>query len=362
MALLLPCGIPGLAALFGAYATHRCRRPAVPLPPAEDDNRLQTVHVAFSSDLVAGNSEGLLASMLSLARHLEAPGQCSMHVIAPRESMEQAQAVVECFKRELAALPAIPAVSLHELRPRLNVTDLDPRTREGDAFRQWLMKPQTFTRLYLDDYLPEVPRVLWLDHDVVVRADVAPLYRMRMRHPIAAVTEWCGESLSPLPRFFKPFCPLYFYMKQTGVMKALRRRGIRRHPEVATFNSGVLLIDLDRWRADRTAKSLEDLVKVTQGFDGDQAAFNIHFNGTDGVDLLDWRWNLQHHFYHILSVMPWPQACVREASILHFSGESKPWRHCRGTGSQDPTCLSAFFWRVREVFEQNTQRHRCRVL
>lgn len=338
--------------------------PEAPLELDEDPGgRLAHVHVAYSSDLANKSANGLLTSMVSLTRHLTDPGDATIHVILPREQLALMRSVLGCYRRELAALPKLPNVTLHEMQPWMEVGKLDPRMR-GEPYRRWLLKPATFTRTHLEDYLPNAPRVLWLDHDTLVKADVRPLYRMRMRQPVAAALEWCSYPMVPLPQeVFKPWCPLHYYLKLPGVREEMNRRGFApRDPRNHVFNTGVMVLDLDKWRSQGFAKSVEELVRLSEGYEGDQAAVNIFFNGTAGVELLDWRWNIQHHLYHVFNQMPWPEACVVEARILHFSGLSKPWEHCRHTGIHDVTCQSAFFWRVLEVFNYYAGTHKCAAL
>jgi len=307
------------------------------------------VHVAYSSDL-GGNVAGLLSSMVSLGRHQRSPGECSIHLIVAREALPEAEALMERFRQELAGLPALPELLLHELRePPLDLGALQQRSEAGELYRSWLVKPQTFARLQLHEYLPAAPRALWLDHDTIVKADLGPLYRMHMEHAVAAAAEWCG-----------PACPLGYYTRKSAAAE-LVRRGWSLDPGIPAFDTGVVLMDLNRWRSDGLSPQVVDWVRATDAFEGDQAGLNIYFRGISGIDVLNWRWNEQYHKYHYFWSVPWPEACVEEARILHFSGASKPWNPCTEdpsgpAGHLDPTCGSAYRWRVLEAFEQYAVR------
>ena len=68
-----------------------------------------------------------------------------------------------------------------------------------------------------------------MDHDTIIRHDLALLYRMRMTRVLAAAREWGNGTFAP-------------YRKTVGPRD--RRRLPKAEQEV--FNSGVLVIDLER--------------------------------------------------------------------------------------------------------------------
>merc|ERR1719204_19687 len=122
--------------------------------------------------------------MLSLASHLADPGRGHIHVLAEGADLRRAGVLVECFRRELRALPSLPRVWLHALEPLL--VDVGGPGLPAHDSRPDLRRPQTFARLYLHRYLSNVSRVIWLDHDTIVRHDLGVLYRMQMRGLVAA--------------------------------------------------------------------------------------------------------------------------------------------------------------------------------
>lgn len=219
--------------------------------PADDpEGRLRKVHVVYSSD--RRGIFGVLTSMASLARHLKEPEECEIHFIVTEDMLDDANGVVECFKRELAGQKQ-PAVTVHKLQPLpFNVSNITYGGGTGAG-----PIPHSWVRFFLNDYIPLAPRALWLDMDTIVQADVAPLYKMHMEHTVAGVQE----------------IPIY----------------------MDGFNSGVLLIDLDRFRKEDRARSLVAnyyrLMANTTDF-ADQNVMNVEFP-KGKWDELDWRWNAQ---------------------------------------------------------------------
>ncbi|WP_419906693.1 glycosyltransferase family 8 protein [Hoeflea sp.] len=135
----------------------------------------------------------------------------------------------------------------------------------------------------------EIDRVLYLDTDIIVAGSVSELYH------------------SPLIG---------------NIIGAVRNPGVRHLEEFGGaeddyFNSGVMLIDLGKWRSEATGE-------MTLGFlrkhpdkcvHADQCALNVTLSGK--VLYLDNRWNVM--------------GCLEEriettnVSIIHYAGGPKPW-------------------------------------
>lgn len=280
-----------------------CSVPEILLQQEPNASELSRVHVAYSSD--ARNFAGVLASMLSLAEHLQDPSSCTIHLIVAKMDVEKASRLVDCFREERGLWPAVEIRTLAEV----DISGLSTQ------YRRHLMKQQTFARVYLHDYLPpDVHRVLWLDHDTIVRSDVRQLYQMRMRHSIAAAWEQGNGNTrdGSLVRVYEQ------------LLKPEVRRMI---PDLNArlFSTGILLMDLKQWRAGNTSEEVMRWVRLLEGVEGEQLAMNLHFRGD--VDILDWSWNvigLGWIRYRL------PQHCAEKARILHWSGPNrkKPWsRH-----------------------------------
>lgn len=188
--------------------------------------------------------------------------------------------------------------------------------------------------IWLKVFAPKLiaaPRLLYLDCDLIIRADLSPLWRTELGTAwVAAVRDsmpwgaWTGDEdahlirmglVPPEPRFNRS--------------KHLARLGLQRPEQY--FNVGVLLLDLDSMRE---AKMMERLLAYGAAPDTlqiypEQDAFNALAGG--GWHSLPVCWNTVHDN---LSKTPVEAviapAELREARhsprIFHFCGFNKPWQ------------------------------------
>ena len=167
-------------------------------------------------------------------------------------------------------------------------------------------KIASYLRLLATHLLPEdLDRVLYLDADLIVRADLSPFYFQDLGNNYVAA------------------------IAQHPVQGRSERLGM--DPAVEYFNAGVLLINLDLWRA-------EDLGNRTLQFAIDNAdaiemADQDALNGTcDGRVLLSsQRYNAGEWVFHDFSaeeLATTPSELERartDPAIAHYTGSSKPW-------------------------------------
>jgi lipopolysaccharide biosynthesis glycosyltransferase len=167
----------------------------------------------------------------------------------------------------------------------------------------------TYARFAIPDLLQDCARVLYLDCDVIVLADLAPLFASDLQG--AALGAVIDHWIDPLA-----------FAEAWGLDRASARY----------FNAGILMLDLDVLRREGGfARALETL--NTQGSRlpyMDQDALNQAFWGR--WHQLDRVWNVQR-----AAVMRGFEAAAqardgletRRPKIVHYTGREKPWR--RGT-------------------------------
>lgn len=189
---------------------------------------------------------------------------------------------------------------------------------EGSAVTQWVRVDVTrfsglsgfetcgyisktaYARFLIPFVLPEgVRRVLYLDTDIIVTGDLRPLWEMDLN----------GATLGAV--------------EDTNFNEAIRRGKLTvdQVPRVpAYFNSGVLLIDLDRWRERQVSeRALQYIADHPQLLYPDQDALNAV---CDGEWLkLDAQWNFQDHLRISIADM----APEQRPAIVHFVTKVKPW-------------------------------------
>jgi len=193
---------------------------------------------------------------------------------------------------------------------------------EDDALNDLVLTlPQvtrvTYARLLIDRLLPpEIGRVLYLDCDLIVRGEISDLWRTDLRGKIVgAVTR--ATNPGPTPWRYTP--------------DAIREK-LKLPSNAGYFNSGVLLIDMNKWREKGVGTSALAFARdhpdrVTFA---DQCAINFVLRG-DWLPL-DSIWNHQQHghyaFYHdIMRFKKMTRAERATIRIVHFTGPSKPWHY-----------------------------------
>jgi lipopolysaccharide biosynthesis glycosyltransferase len=166
----------------------------------------------------------------------------------------------------------------------------------------------SWARIALADALPGLERVVYLDADTLVTASLAPLGVLDLQGaPVAAVRNVTEPEMQPR---------LY----ELGVA-----------PE-DYFNAGVLVVDLQQWRAEDAGRGLVELVRRHRDLVWfDQDALNSLFAGRWLP--LSPRWNAMN------SLWTWPDLAVEafgehdvseattNPAVLHFEGPglAKPW-------------------------------------
>lgn len=177
--------------------------------------------------------------------------------------------------------------------------------------------------LLLPDVLSFSERILYLDADVLALTDVRALFQVPLHGAIAGVVQ----------NFSAP--------TMAGSRRFTRLSDVVPHsPTAPYFNSGMMVIDVERWIAADVATRAIDL--LDRHFEeltvGDQDALNGVMGNACLV--LDPVWNAQLHCaieptktvrYDELKGSSNPRMVFRAPRILHFNHHLKPW-HIGYTG------------------------------
>ncbi|MDR0535804.1 MAG: glycosyltransferase family 8 protein [Puniceicoccales bacterium] len=155
-------------------------------------------------------------------------------------------------------------------------------------------------RLLIPEVWPGIPKGIYIDTDVVVREDIQMLWEEDVSGVFAAVV----EDLMPPEKI--------------------------RFPAARYFNSGVMVLNLERIRREF---SLKDFLEIEAGHRSeiqyqDQDILNLAFNGN--VRFIDFRWNVTTLFFmDIPGKFREVESEIRMAAsaprIMHFIGPWKPW-------------------------------------
>lgn len=157
--------------------------------------------------------------------------------------------------------------------------------------------PSTFTRLLLPVLLPEVEgRILYLDVDIIVNASLRPLFDMPLNgRPVAGVMDAMDEDFI-----------------------ASKNRQFGRDEAAAYVNSGVLVIDLGRWRDLEISDRCFEVLAWAPGLTlADQDALNA-VAGNDMI-ILERDWN-----FYAIDPRWFNRDRYAAAHIIHFISWRKP--------------------------------------
>lgn len=187
-----------------------------------------------------------------------------------------------------------------------------------------------YFRLLLDELLPQnLARVIYLDSDLLIRADLTDLWE----HPLN------DKVLLAVPDVA---CPFIDAVQQPDRLSGAGPymaawKPIRNYESLGIvgsglyFNSGLLVVDLDRWRNESVSSALMQCMHENKKhvWCWDQYALNAVLH--DRWHPLPISWNLGAHAYEYPSDnhSPFGNSELREAigtpKIVHFTTKHKPW-------------------------------------
>jgi lipopolysaccharide biosynthesis glycosyltransferase len=210
--------------------------------------------------------------------------------------------------------------SIRMVRPSLERIDIhwysiDAALLEKLPFKTDHLSRDAYARLFAPYLLPEsCKRAVYLDCDMVVLADIAELY------------DSTAHNQNLLQAVHEMNCP---QVSLPGGVFDYEKRGIP--PDTRCFSSGVLVIDLKRWRErDLTPFMLEYVERYGDRiYWADQGVLNAFLYNE--WTPLDPRWNQTGA---VLFEKPWLAAgysreewlrVKNDPYIVHFTGAQKPW-------------------------------------
>ena len=244
---------------------------------------------------------GALAAINSIVRNSKHPQKISFHfVVGVGESTEFLESIRGSFPDPRFR---------YEIKEFGGNPLLEDYIRVGQPFTYTNSESHVmnFSRYYLGEIYPGLGKVIYLDADLVVRADVAELFHLASLegHILAAVPDGTYEG-----------------------WQEYTKRGSEhlRHIESdqLTFNAGIFVTDLSKWQEQEVLKKLEGWIKIHRldletFYFGTQSILNLVFYRD--FQPLPHAWNVHP--------MGWyddiPEETIRNGKILHWSGRKKPW-------------------------------------
>lgn len=155
-----------------------------------------------------------------------------------------------------------------------------------------------YARLMVEEFVPaDAERVIYLDCDVMVMAPIEELWDTPLN----------GRTLGAVR---DPWVLLHVRGRDMRDKKDL----FRSHDPY--FNSGLMVIDLERWRAAKVWDKLKAVIAdgTMERLYYDQDFLNLTFRGD--WTALDQLWNV---------IDPRPAHAALNPKLLHYTGDKKPW-------------------------------------
>ncbi|GHH99572.1 glycosyltransferase family 8 protein [Neobacillus kokaensis] len=161
-------------------------------------------------------------------------------------------------------------------------------------------KKEAYYRLLLPEVLDEtIKKVIYLDSDIIVKHDIIGLWNVNLNNHFLAAVQDLGSCASKARK---------------RVLSIPRRAGY--------FNSGVLVIDLEKWRKNNTAERVIQYAKKNPRKlrSIDQDAMNaVLYN----------KWLKLHPTWNYITVRIRKRKIIKNPAIIHFTGPKKPWKSHR---------------------------------
>lgn len=191
-------------------------------------------------------------------------------------------------------LSRLKAVCDHYGSARPDVVVVDQARVANLQSTEWIPK-EAYLRFMLGSLFPQLDRVLYFDCDVLIRQDLAPLWKTPLEGFACAGSdkEWAHD-----PR----------YCKQIGL-----------EPSDIYVNAGVLLMNLRQFREQGLESKLMTFARDAKMKlpSIDQDVLNIVLQGQ--IKTIPSRWNYTAYEFRTQA------ALAPLAAVLHFTGSVKPW-------------------------------------
>ncbi|KAF7804895.1 putative galacturonosyltransferase-like 7 [Senna tora] len=253
------------------------------------------VHVAITLDIEY--LRGSVAAVHSILQHSSCPESIFFHFLVSETNLES---LVQ------STFPNL----------KFKVYYFDPKRVKNlisTSVRQALQQPLNYARNYLADLLVScVERVIYLDSDLVVVDDISKLWSTSLGSRTIGAPEYCHAN------FTKYFTAAFWSNRRFSATFARRKS--------CYFNTGVMVMDLVKWRIGGYTKRIERWMEIQKSDRiyelGSLPPFLLVFAGH--VAPIEHRWN-QHGLGgdnikgSCRDLHPGP------VSLLHWSGSGKPW-------------------------------------
>ncbi|KMZ62180.1 putative galacturonosyltransferase-like 9 [Zostera marina] len=271
------------------------------------------VHIAMTID--DDYLRGSIAAVHSILRHASCPNSVFFHFLASYDDSSDG------YDNGIPSLATLVRWTFPSLKFKIY---LFSSTRVSglisSSVRSALENPLNYARDHIADILePCVRRVIYLDSDVIVVDDIRKLWLTQIPSPtVIAAPEYCHAN------FTKYFTDAFW--ADANLSSVFTTRKTKTTP--CYFNTGVMVMDLVRWRAGGYRKKIRRWMEIQKRGDpriyelGSLPPFLLVFAGE--IKAVDHRWN-QHGLGGDNVFGSCRPLHPGRVSLLHWSGKGKPW-------------------------------------
>ncbi|KAL4569312.1 hypothetical protein LXL04_024948 [Taraxacum kok-saghyz] len=258
------------------------------------------IHIAMTLD--ATYLRGSIAGVFSIIQHSTCPENTVFHFLTTHH-------LSPTLRRTITTTFPYLNFHLHHFNTGL------VKNKISTSIRRALDQPLNYARVYLSNLLPDtVHRVIYFDSDVIVVDDVVKLWEINLNSHVLGAPEYCHANFT---HYFTPK-----FWSDPYFSDAFKHRPAK----PCYFNTGVMVIDMMKWRRFKITEKLERWMEIQKRHRiyelGSLPPFLLVFAGD--VEAVEHRWN-QHGLGGdnveglCRDLHPGP------VSLLHWSGKGKPW-------------------------------------
>lgn len=258
------------------------------------------IHLAFITDEIY--SMPTAVAITSLKENCNPENNYTIHIIA-NEITE--------FSREKFKECECSNIKIEILDKHLDEKFYNIYKKDNDLH----VSASALLKMQLSDFLEGIDKVLYIDGDVLIQQDLKELYDIELGNSYAAVVK---DLIS------------------VRNINHLRKIGIKNK---YYFNSGVMLLNLKKFREDDIGNKLIDYRLHGKNHFIDQDAFNVVFN--ENVIYISLKYNYLNKFHDWMDgdslsafynekISKSKKKALKNAVIVHLGTHEKPWRYNMG--------------------------------
>jgi len=239
------------------------------------------------------------------------------------------------FNKEISKDNKSKILKLQENRNNISIRffDVTRKVSEYDLSPNEHVGIETYYRFLIQDVMKHYDKVIYIDSDVIVKADLAELYHTNIDNKILAAThdaDFIGQ-----------------YSLKNGKVKSYCEKTLKLKEPYNYFQAGVLVLNITEMNKCFNVKELLEIAQKGIYKYMDQDILNIKCNNR--IVYLNMKWNLltdcaRYRINNVIKFAPFNLyneylEARKSPKIIHYAGYLKPWYNAEEDMAEE-------FWRV----------------